>query len=63
MLLGILLPIGVITFYLIVLPGDLIFTHFDTKEAAFEMGIEVIWITGIVAPIVEEVVFRGVLLK
>ncbi|PCF86334.1 CPBP family intramembrane glutamic endopeptidase [Staphylococcus intermedius] len=62
-LLGVLLTIGVITFYLIVLPGNIMFTHFDTKEAAFEMGIGMIWITGIVAPIVEEVVFRGVLLK
>ncbi|MDE9751696.1 type II CAAX prenyl endopeptidase Rce1 family protein [Staphylococcus delphini] len=39
------------------------FTYFDMQEAAFETGIGVIWIAGIVAPKVEEVVFREVLLK
>ncbi|UXS21739.1 CPBP family glutamic-type intramembrane protease [Staphylococcus delphini] len=49
--------------YLLSFLGDLMFTYFDMQEAAFETGIGVIWIAGIVAPTVEEVVFREVLLK
>lgn len=43
--------------------GDMIITQFASKQEYIEMIISVLFISGIVAPIVEEIIFRGVLLK
>lgn len=61
--LGFLLPAIVLMFYLIFIPGS--FTMIDNKSTKnyIEILIETILIGGIVAPIVEEVIFRGILLK
>ncbi|HDF4598069.1 MULTISPECIES: type II CAAX endopeptidase family protein [unclassified Mammaliicoccus] len=63
LILGLLLPIIVITVYFMFISGDIIVTQFASKKDYIEMVISVLFISGIVAPIVEEIIFRGVLLK
>lgn len=63
LILGFLLPIIVITVYLVFISGDIVVTQFASKKEYIEMLISLIFITGIVAPIVEEITFRGILLK
>lgn len=63
LILGLLLPIIVITVYFVFISGDIIVTQFASKKDYIEMIISVLFISGIVAPIVEEITFRGVLLK
>ncbi|MGD6886929.1 CPBP family intramembrane glutamic endopeptidase [Staphylococcus shinii] len=63
LILGLLLPIIVITVYFVFISGDIIVTQFASKKEYIEMLISLIFITGIVAPIVEEITFRGILLK
>ncbi|WP_210128615.1 MULTISPECIES: type II CAAX endopeptidase family protein [unclassified Staphylococcus] len=62
-ILGLLLPIIVITVYFVFISGDIIVTQFASKKDYIEMVISVLFISSIVAPIVEEIIFRGVLLK
>ncbi|PCF45030.1 CPBP family intramembrane glutamic endopeptidase [Staphylococcus delphini] len=63
LILGLLLPIIVITVYFVFISGDIIVTQFASKKDYIAMVISVIFISGIVSPIVEEIIFRGVLLK
>lgn len=63
LILGLLLPIIVITVYFVFISGDIVVTQFASKKEYIEMLISLIFITGIVAPIVEEITFRGILLK
>lgn len=63
LILGLLLPIIVVTVYFMFISGDMIITQFASKQEYIEMIISVLFISGIVAPIVEEIIFRGVLLK
>lgn len=63
LILGFFLPLTVVVVYYIFVPGNLIMTNYKSSKDYVEMLIEGILITGIVAPIVEEIVFRGVLLK
>ena len=61
--LGILLPIIVNLLYVMLIPGQLMITQLGSNKAYIELLLSVIFISGIVAPIVEEIVFRGILLK
>lgn len=61
--LGILLPIIVNLLYVILIPGQLMIAQLGSNKAYIELLLSVIFISGIVAPIVEEIVFRGILLK
>lgn len=63
LILGFFLPLTVIVVYYIFVPGNLIMTNYKSSKDYVEMLIEGILIAGIVAPIVEEIIFRGVLLK
>lgn len=63
LILGLVLPIIVITVYFVFISGDIIVTQFASEKEYIEMIISVLFISGIVAPIVEEIIFRGVLLK
>lgn len=63
LILGIFLPVTVAVSYFIFIPGDFIINNFESSKKHIEILIETILIGGIVAPIVEEIVFRGVLLK
>lgn len=63
LILGLLLPIIIITVYFVFISGDIIVTQFASKKEYIEMIISLLFISGIVAPIVEEIIFRGVLLK
>ncbi|MHD0396305.1 lysostaphin resistance A-like protein [Staphylococcus simulans] len=62
-LLGVLLIVFVIGSYLVFVPGHLVMTQVENKEAYSAMLIEMIVIGGIVAPIIEEIMFRGILMK
>ncbi|AMY05873.1 CPBP family intramembrane metalloprotease [Staphylococcus condimenti] len=62
-ILGLLLPVTVISFYLIFVPGHWIVTSLKSHQEYSEMMIEIIFLGGIVAPMVEEMMFRGFLLK
>lgn len=62
-LLGILLPVAVIIIYLLFVPGKLVVTSMPSTVQYIEMLADIILIGGIAAPIVEETVFRGVLMK
>ncbi|MCS4485868.1 CPBP family intramembrane glutamic endopeptidase [Staphylococcus americanisciuri] len=61
--LGIILPIVINLIYIIFIPGKLMMTQLNTSTDYIELLISIIFISGIVAPIVEEMVFRGILLK
>ncbi|KIX90382.1 CAAX protease [Staphylococcus microti] len=63
LILGILLPIIVNLLYVMLIPGQFVITQLDSNKAYIELLLSVIFISGIVAPIVEEIVFRGILLK
>ncbi|UXS21748.1 CPBP family intramembrane glutamic endopeptidase [Staphylococcus delphini] len=63
MVLGVLLATLTIVFYFVFVPGHFSVTHVESTKAFLEMIFELIILGGIAAPIVEEVVFRGVLLK
>ncbi|RIL82778.1 CPBP family intramembrane metalloprotease [Staphylococcus cohnii] len=63
LMLGLLLPVAVMTFYFVLFSGNIFVPKFDSTKEYIEMLISVVFISGIVAPIVEEIVFRGVLLK
>ncbi|MEL0537227.1 type II CAAX endopeptidase family protein [Staphylococcus debuckii] len=62
-LLGLLLPIVVMSFYLIFIPGHWVVTDLKSNQEYSAMLIEIFFLGGIVAPIVEEMMFRGFLLK
>ncbi|AYU54131.1 CPBP family intramembrane glutamic endopeptidase [Staphylococcus debuckii] len=62
-LLGLLLPIAVTSFYLIFIPGHWVVTDLKSNQEYSAMLIEIFFLGGIVAPIVEEMMFRGFLLK
>lgn len=62
-LLGLLLPIAVMSFYLIFIPGHWVVTNLKSNQEYSAMLIEIFFLGGIVAPIVEEMMFRGFLLK
>ncbi|WP_342589154.1 type II CAAX endopeptidase family protein [Staphylococcus coagulans] len=62
-ILGLLLPFIVIAIYIIFVPGFFYWTPIDKITDYNAMLIEAVFIGGIVAPIVEEMMFRGVLLK
>ncbi|MGJ5718992.1 lysostaphin resistance A-like protein, partial [Staphylococcus equorum] len=51
------------TFYFVLFSGNKFVPKFDSTKEYIEMLISVVFISEIVAPIVEEIVFRGVLLK
>ena len=61
--LGLLLPVAVISFYLIFIPGHWVVTDLNSNQEYSAMLIEIFFLGGIVAPIVEEMMFRGFLLK
>lgn len=63
LILGFFLPLTVMLVYYIFVPGNLIMPNYKSSKEYVEMLIDGILIAGIVAPIVEEIVFRGVLLK
>lgn len=63
LIVGLLLPIIVIIVYFVFISGDVIVTQFASEKEYIEMTISLLFISGIVAPIVEEIIFRGVLLK
>ena len=63
LILGLLLPIIIMTIYFVFIPGNIFVTQLESTKDYIEMTISVVFITGIVAPIVEEIIFRGVLLK
>ncbi len=62
-LLGVLLFILVVGTYLVFIPGQLIITKLENDQEYIAMIIEIVIIGGIAAPIVEEIMFRGILLK
>ncbi|UXR45226.1 CPBP family intramembrane glutamic endopeptidase [Staphylococcus simulans] len=62
-LLGVLLSILVVGIYLVFIPGQLILTKLENDQEYIAMIIEIVIIGGIAAPIVEEIMFRGILLK
>lgn len=62
-LVGVLLIVFVIGSYLIFVPGHLVVTQVENKEEYSAMLIEILFIGGIVAPIIEEIMFRGILMK
>lgn len=62
-MLGVLLPVFVIAIYIIFVPGVFYWTPIGKVTDYSAMLIEAVFIGGIVAPIVEEMMFRGVLLK
>ncbi|GEP85088.1 CAAX amino terminal protease family protein [Staphylococcus piscifermentans] len=62
-LLGLLLPVAVMSFYLIFIPGHWVVTDLKSNQEYSAMLIEIFFLGGIVAPIVEEMMFRGFLLK
>lgn len=62
-LLGVLLFILVVGTYLVFIPGQLILTKLENDQEYIAMIIEIVIIGGIAAPIVEEIMFRGILLK
>ncbi|MDC6327229.1 CPBP family intramembrane glutamic endopeptidase [Staphylococcus auricularis] len=61
--LAILAPIIAIGSTLLFVPGEFVMTDLDNGIAFFKMFIEIVFTGGIIAPIVEETMFRGVLLK
>ncbi|HHU6751011.1 TPA: CPBP family intramembrane glutamic endopeptidase [Staphylococcus pseudintermedius] len=60
---GVLLATLTIVFYFVIVPGHFNVTHIESTKVFLEMFFELIILGGIAAPIVEEMVFRGVLLK
>ncbi|PCF86339.1 CPBP family intramembrane glutamic endopeptidase [Staphylococcus intermedius] len=62
-ILGVLLTALTIVFYFVFVPGQLSITHVESTKEFLEMFFELVILGGIAAPIVEEVVFRGILLK
>lgn len=62
-LVGVLLIVFVIGSYLIFVPGHLVVTQVENKEEYSAMLIEMLFIGGIVTPIIEEIMFRGILMK
>lgn len=62
-ILGIFLPVVVNLIYITFVPGEFVVTQLDSMTDYIEMLLYTVFISGIVAPIVEEMVFRGILLK
>ena len=49
--------------YILFIPGKLIVPHYSTSVRFMEMFFSAFLITGIAAPILEEMVFRGILMR
>lgn len=61
--LGIIVPVIVNLIYIIFIPGEFMMIKLDTTTDYIELLLSGIFISGIIAPIVEEIIFRGILLK
>lgn len=63
LVLGIILTVGVRLLFILCVPGTFYWTPLDGWEDYLASFTYDIWISGMVAPIVEEMVFRGILMK
>ena len=61
-ILGIILPLSVILFYLIFVPGEFKISHFKTQDTLFHSLFWDIFQVAVAGAIVEELVFRGLLM-
>ncbi|MGC9589757.1 CPBP family intramembrane glutamic endopeptidase [Staphylococcus epidermidis] len=62
-LIGLILILVIDLIYLLFIPGKLIIPHYSTSVGFMEMFFSAFLITGIAAPIFEEMVFRGILMR
>ena len=62
-LIGLILILVIDLIYLLFIPGKLIIPHYSTSVGFMEMFFSAFLITGIAAPILEEMVFRGILMR
>ena len=62
-LIGLILILVIDLIYILFIPGKLIVPHYSTSVRFMEMFFSAFLITGIAAPILEEMVFRGILMR
>lgn len=62
-IIGAVLVLTVDLVYIFFIPGKLVMTHYSSTVEYIEMFFSALLITGIAAPILEEAIFRGILMR